>query len=76
MRCSLLPFLHCGTRLTPLPQALRKYLNDEHLDKKKKPFDFTGWEDRIDKVRVVPFERWTPLLMTPTSEYATTGEWL
>ncbi|KAJ3551215.1 hypothetical protein NM688_g4829 [Phlebia brevispora] len=24
---------------------LRKYLDAEHRDKKKKPFDFTGWED-------------------------------
>lgn len=26
---------------------LRDYLNAEHLNKKKKPFDFTGWEDYI-----------------------------
>ena len=45
----------------PPPKALRKYLNDEHLNKKKKPFDFTGWEDRMDVVRVVPFERLTPI---------------
>ncbi|KAI0343926.1 cysteine proteinase [Trametopsis cervina] len=26
-------------------KALRGYLDAEHKDKKKKPFDFTGWED-------------------------------
>ncbi|OZJ06857.1 hypothetical protein BZG36_00144 [Bifiguratus adelaidae] len=26
-------------------QRLRDYLNQESLDKRKKPFDFTGWED-------------------------------
>lgn len=26
-------------------QLLRQYLDDEHRDKKKKPFDFTGWQD-------------------------------
>jgi sentrin-specific protease 1 len=31
-------------------KALRKYLDDEHRNKKKKPFDFTGWEDRVDEV--------------------------
>ncbi|THH11790.1 hypothetical protein EW145_g414 [Phellinidium pouzarii] len=25
--------------------ALRSYLDEEHKNKKKKPFDFTGWED-------------------------------
>src|ERR1700760_934573 len=60
-RCSLLSFLHCGTRFIPPPKALRKYLDDEHLDKKKKPFDFTGWEDWNGKVRVLPFEWWTPI---------------
>ncbi|EIW64905.1 cysteine proteinase [Trametes versicolor FP-101664 SS1] len=26
-------------------KLLRQYLDDEHRDKKKKPFDFTGWQD-------------------------------
>ncbi|PPQ98266.1 hypothetical protein CVT26_013534 [Gymnopilus dilepis] len=26
-------------------KALRRYVNDEHMNKKKKPFDFTGWTD-------------------------------
>ncbi|TBU64827.1 cysteine proteinase [Dichomitus squalens] len=26
-------------------KVLRQYLDDEHRNKKKKPFDFTGWED-------------------------------
>jgi len=26
-------------------KALRAYVNDEHNNKKKKPFDFTGWQD-------------------------------
>jgi hypothetical protein len=34
-----------------LPKALRGYLDKEHRDKKKKPFDFTGWEDWVDEVR-------------------------
>lgn len=37
--------------ISPLPKALRKYLDDEHQHKKKKPFDFTGWVDWIDEVR-------------------------
>ncbi|KIJ45745.1 hypothetical protein M422DRAFT_98692, partial [Sphaerobolus stellatus SS14] len=28
---------------------LRKYLQEEHMDKKKKPFDFTGWVDHYDE---------------------------
>ena len=31
-------------------QALRKYLDEEHREKKKKPFDFTGWVDWVDEV--------------------------
>ena len=31
-------------------KALREYLDDEHRDKKKKPFDFTGWVDWADEV--------------------------
>ena len=26
-------------------QLLRQYLDDEHINKKKTPFDFTGWKD-------------------------------
>ncbi|RDX56113.1 cysteine proteinase [Lentinus brumalis] len=32
---------------SPVHKALRQYLNAEHMDKKKKPFDFTGWEDYV-----------------------------
>ncbi|KAI0359160.1 cysteine proteinase [Trametes cingulata] len=28
-------------------KLLRQYLDEEHRDKKKKPFDFTGWQDYI-----------------------------
>lgn len=35
--------------LTPI-QHLRHYLDAEHRNKKKKPFDFTGWEDYTLKV--------------------------
>ncbi|RPD63185.1 cysteine proteinase [Lentinus tigrinus ALCF2SS1-7] len=28
-------------------KTLRQYLNSEHMDKKKKPFDFTGWVDYV-----------------------------
>ena len=30
-------------------QGLKKYLADESMDKKKKPFDFTGWKDSMPK---------------------------
>jgi sentrin-specific protease 1 len=32
-------------------QLLRSYCEAESMDKKKKPFDFTGWEDYVPKVR-------------------------
>jgi len=28
-------------------KLLRGYIDAEHRNKKKKPFDFTGWEDRL-----------------------------
>ncbi|KAI0651616.1 cysteine proteinase [Trametes meyenii] len=28
-------------------KLLRQYLDEEHRDKKKKPFDFTGWQDYL-----------------------------
>ncbi|QRW00650.1 Ulp1 protease family, carboxy-terminal catalytic domain protein [Ceratobasidium sp. AG-Ba] len=34
-----------GTNRGKIYKHLREYLNKEHLDKKKKPFDFTGWKD-------------------------------
>ncbi|RDB29604.1 Sentrin-specific protease 1 [Hypsizygus marmoreus] len=34
-----------GTRRNIVFKLLRKYLDAEHQNKKKKPFDFTGWED-------------------------------
>ncbi|KAK7694384.1 hypothetical protein QCA50_001570 [Cerrena zonata] len=34
-----------GTCRDYVYQHLRDYLNSEHQDKKKKPFDFTGWEN-------------------------------
>ena len=46
---ALLPFTEGLGSL--LPKALRKYLDDEHRNKKKKPFDFTGWVDWVDEVR-------------------------
>lgn len=33
-----------------LSKALRGYLDEEHRNKKKKPFDFTGWVDWADEV--------------------------
>jgi sentrin-specific protease 1 len=30
-------------------ETLRAYLDAEHRNKKKKPFDFTGWEDHFSK---------------------------
>ena len=38
-------------RNTWVSQKLRYYLQEEHFDKKKKPFDFTGWVDHYDEVR-------------------------
>ena len=35
-----------------MSQLLRQYLDQEHRDKKKKPFDFTGWTDYVLPVRV------------------------
>ena len=32
-------------------QLLRTYLDKEHQDKRKKPFDFTGWTDYVPVVR-------------------------
>ena len=32
-------------------KVLRQYLDEEHRNKKKKPFDFTGWEDYTLPVR-------------------------
>ncbi|GLB36383.1 putative cysteine proteinase [Lyophyllum shimeji] len=34
-----------GTRRDNVFKALRAYLDAEHRNKKKKPFDFTGWKD-------------------------------
>jgi len=34
-----------GTRRDNVIKTLRGYLDAEHRNKKKKPFDFTGWED-------------------------------
>ncbi|KAF5377468.1 hypothetical protein D9615_005189 [Tricholomella constricta] len=34
-----------GTRRDGVFKALRAYLDAEHRNKKKKPFDFAGWED-------------------------------
>ncbi|EJD04315.1 cysteine proteinase [Fomitiporia mediterranea MF3/22] len=34
-----------GFHRSDVYKALRMYLNEEHKNKKKKPFDFTGWED-------------------------------
>jgi hypothetical protein len=36
-----------------LLQTLRGYLDAEHRNKKKKPFDFSGWEDYILEVRTL-----------------------
>lgn len=33
--------------ITPQSQLLRSYVDDEHRNKKKKPFDFSGWEDYV-----------------------------
>jgi len=34
-----------GIRRADVVANLRKYLDKEHMDKKKKPFDFSGWDD-------------------------------
>jgi len=40
---------------------LRKYLDDEHRNKKKEPFDFTGWVDYVNEVRCAFLEQWAPI---------------
>ncbi|KAL1740095.1 hypothetical protein HDZ31DRAFT_48176, partial [Schizophyllum fasciatum] len=37
-----------GSRSPMVYKHLRAYLDAEHRNKKKKPFDFTGWEDYFD----------------------------
>ncbi|TRM61417.1 hypothetical protein BD626DRAFT_77397 [Schizophyllum amplum] len=37
-----------GSRSTMVYKTLRAYVDAEHRNKKKKPFDFTGWEDFFD----------------------------
>lgn len=34
-------------------KVLRQYLDEEHRNKKKKPFDFTGWKDYTLPVRLL-----------------------
>ena len=38
-----------GRKRGKVYKYLRDYLNKEHKDKKKKDFDFTGWEDYFDE---------------------------
>ncbi|KAG6837119.1 hypothetical protein H0H93_014425 [Arthromyces matolae] len=42
-----------GTRRDGVFKALRIYLDAEHQNKKKKPFDFTGWQDYSIDVRTL-----------------------
>lgn len=37
----------------PLFALLRQYLDEEHLDKKKCPFNFTGWTNYTPHVRII-----------------------
>lgn len=47
---------------------LRAYLDAEHRNKKKKPFDFTGWEDYYPGVRsTYPFTQLTSLSYLQTA---------
>lgn len=69
----VIPFLIIVGFISPLSKALRKYLDDEHQDKKKKPFDFTGWVDWIDGVRLLK-RTVGPTLMGPTPENAAARE--
>ena len=45
-------------------KLLRQYLDDEHRNKKKKPFDFTGWEDYILPVRLLRTSSDRPAVLT------------
>ncbi|KAF9647497.1 cysteine proteinase [Thelephora ganbajun] len=38
-----------GMARSTVHKVLREYLDDEHRNKKKKPFDFTGWVDWVDE---------------------------
>ena len=56
-----------------LSQVLRGYLDNEHRNKKNRPFDFTDWVDWVDEVRrafrIVGFG-----LLIPTQGNTTTRE--
>lgn len=56
-------------------QSLRYYLDLEHQNKKKKPFDFTGWVNHSPDVRV-PVLQEARELIVPLTGYPTAGEWL
>ena len=69
----LLLFYHGPSSLPS--KALRKYLDEEHRNKKGKPFYFTGWIDLIDEVRCALRKMdpdFIPLL--PTLDNTTTRE--
>lgn len=59
--------------LTSFLQLLRGYLDAEHRNKKKKPFDFTGWEDRLYEVRVL-YTCFTFKIFICSTGYPTAGE--
>ncbi len=50
-KVSRIPFSQSHIALMMLFQYLRSYLDAEHRNKKKKPFDFTGWQDYTFEVR-------------------------
>jgi sentrin-specific protease 1 len=46
------PSLHAPIIINRRFQRLREYVDAEHRNKKKKPFDFGGWEDWLYEVRI------------------------
>lgn len=45
------PFTNYNVLTVNLSQLLREYLDAEHRNKKKAPFNFAGWTDHILEVR-------------------------
>lgn len=64
-----------GIACNPRYQKLRQYLDLEHRNKKRKPFDFSDWNDYDPEVRIP--HGYSPDFTQPgTIVYATTRKWI